>query len=376
MSAAEPRVSVMIPAFNRAGLLGAAIDSVLAQTFDDFEIIVVDDESTEDIRAVTDGYGDRVRYARIAHAGLAGARNHAMRMARGEYLCLLDSDDLYWPHKLAVQVDYLDRHRDTVMVYSDFSGFDDAGFFEEFHLRTYHKSALTKPDCANDRLFTERWPLADNPVLQAAARDAGAPHWLERMEYRGDLYEPYLYNIIVFTNSMMFRRSVLFTTGLQQPYFGLFHDLEFALRICRVGMVGFIDNPTYRLRYHPQQVSTTQGPKGPLTAVYLQRDLLRVARVHARERRYYARNRAKVDGLVSRLCRAVAAPMIAYGGGSQHLRRYLPRRARQYLALGARHGDRGLDLLIVSYLPTLLKRVYFRLRTEWRRRRGGAAAGA
>ena len=72
MSAAEPRVSVMIPAYNRAGLLGAAIDSVLAQTFDDFEIIVVDDESTEDIRAVTDRYGDRVRYARIAHAGMRG----------------------------------------------------------------------------------------------------------------------------------------------------------------------------------------------------------------------------------------------------------------------------------------------------------------
>ena len=369
MAASTPRVSVMIPAYNRAGLLGAAIDSVLAQTYDDFEIIVVDDGSVEDIRAVTAPYGDRVRYARIAHAGLAGARNHAMRMARGEYLCLLDSDDLYWPHKLALQVDYLDRHRDTVMVYSDFSAFDGDGFFEEFHLTAYHKSALTKPECTLDRLFAERWPLADNPVLQAAASAAGAPHWLERMEYRGDLYEPYLHNIIVFTNSMMFRRSVLYSTGLQQPYFGLFHDREFALRVCRVGMVGFIDNPTYWLRYHPQQVSTTRGPRGPLTAVYLQRDLLRVARVHARERRYYARNRAKVDALVARLCRAVAAPMISYGGPSRHLRRYLPRRARQYIALAARHRDRALDLLVVSYLPTLLKRVYFRLHGLWRQRR-------
>jgi GT2 family glycosyltransferase len=374
VSADEPRVSVMIPAFNRARLLGEAIDSVLAQTYDDYEIIVVDDESSEDIRAVTDRYGDRVRYARIAHAGLAGARNHAMRMARGEYLCTLDSDDLYWPHKLALQVDYLDRHRDTAMVYSDFTGFDDAGFFDEFHLTTYHKSALSKPECTYDRLFAERWPMADNPVLRAAAAAAGAPHWLERSEYRGDIYEAYLYNIVVFTNSMMFRRSLLYTTGLQQPYFGLFHDLEFALRICRVGMVGFLDNPTYRLRYHPQQVSTTQGPKGALTSVHLQRDLLRVARVHARERRYYARNRAKVDVLVARLCRAVAAPMISYGGPSRHLRRYLPRRARQYLALAAQHGDRGLDLYVVSYLPALLKRVYFRAWSMWRQRRAAARA--
>jgi GT2 family glycosyltransferase len=347
----------MIPAYNRARLLGEAIDSVLAQTYDDYEIIVVDDESSEDIRAVTDRYGERVRYARIAHAGLAGARNHAMRMARGEYLCLLDSDDLYWPHKLALQVDYLDRHRDTVMVYSDFSGFDDAGFFDEFHIKTYHKSGLARPGVSYDTLFAERWPMADNPVLGAAAAAAGAPHWLARSEYRGDLYEAYLYDTVVFTNSMMFRRSVLFTTGLQQPYFGLFHDLEFALRICRVGMVGFLDNPTYRLRYHPQQVSTTKGPKGALTSVHLQRDLLRVARVHARERRYYVRNRAKVDRLVVRLCHAVAVPMLAYGGPSRHLRRYLPRRARAYLALSATHGERALDLQVLSRLPTFLRRL-------------------
>jgi GT2 family glycosyltransferase len=367
----QPRVSVMIPVYNRAHLLAAAIDSVLAQSYGDYEIIVIDDGSTEDIRAVTDAYDERVRYARIDHAGQAAARNHGMRMARGEYLCLLDSDDLYWPHKLALQVDYLDRHRDTVMVYTDFSGFDDSGFFEEFHLKTYHKSAMRDPANAYENLFEERWPMADNPVLRAAAQSAGAPHWLQRSEYRGDLYEAYLFNTVVFTNSMMFRRTVLFTTGLQQPYFGLFHDLEFALRICRVGMVGFIDNPTYRLRYHPQQVSTSEGPKGRLTSVHLQRDLLRVARVHARERRYYARNRARVDQLISRLCRATAVPMIAYGGQSRHLRKHLPRRARRYLALSARHGDRALDLQAVSYLPELLKRVYFRLLHTWRRRTTG-----
>jgi hypothetical protein len=205
-------------------------------------------------------------------------------------------------------------------------------------------------------------------MIRLAARVAGAPHWLERSEYRGHLYQAYLYNTVVFTNSMMFRREVLDTTGLQQPYFGHFHDLEFALRICRVGKVAFIDNPTYRLRYHPGQVSTTRGPSGGLTSVDLQRGLLRVARVHACERRYYKRHRTKVDQLVTRLCRAAAVPMIAYGGTSHHLRRYLPRRARPYLALSARHGDRALDLYVLSYLPPLAKRVYFHFWEMWRRR--------
>jgi glycosyltransferase involved in cell wall biosynthesis len=364
----------MIPTYNRAGLLAGAIESVLAQSYGDFEIIVVDDGSTEDIRAVAAKYGERVRYARIEHAGPAAARNAGMQMARGEFLCLLDSDDLYYPHKLALQVDYFDRHPDTVMVYTDFSAFDDQGFFEEFHLKTYHRSAYRNPECAYETLFRERTPLSRNAMVRLAARVENAPHWVERSEYRGDLYEAYLYNIVVFTNSMMFRRDVLATTGLQQPYFGHFHDLEFALRICRVGTVAFIDNPTYKLRYHPGQVSTTRTPQGGLTSVDLQRGLLRVARVHACEPRYYERHRDKVNQLVTRLARAAAMPMIAYGGPSRHLRRYLPRRARPYLALSARHGDRALDLYLVSYLPAFGKRVYFHVRERWKRRKAPKGA--
>jgi hypothetical protein len=176
--------------------------------------------------------------------------------------------------------------------------------------------------------------------------------------------------MVVFTNSMMFRRDVLATTGLQRRYFGHYHDLEFALRICRVGKVAFIDNPTYRLRYHPGQVSTTKGPDGGLVAIGLQRGLLRVARVHACETSYYQRHRGRVDRHVAGLCRAAAVPMLSYGGQSRHLRRYLPRRARAYLALSARHGDRALDLYLLSYLPALFKRVYFRVWDMWRQRAG------
>jgi glycosyltransferase involved in cell wall biosynthesis len=365
---APPRVSVMIPTYNRARLLEGAIESVLAQSYRDYEIIVVDDGSTEDIQAVAARYGPKVRFARIDRAGIVEARNVGMRMAQGEYLCLLDSDDLYYPHKLALQVDHLDRHPDTVMVYTELTGFDDDGYRDEFHLKTYHRNAYRDPACAYERLFSEHAPLSQNAILRQAAEAAGAPHWLQRSEYRGDLSETYVQHMVVFTNSMMFRRDVLPAIGLQRRYFGHYHDLEFALRLCRAGTVAFIDNPTYRLRYHPGQVSTTRGPNGGRTSIELQRGLLRVARVYACEQAYYQAHRLEADRLVSRLCRAAAVPMLAYGGGSRHLRRYLPRRARPYLALSARHGDRSLDLYALSYLPTLVKRVYFRVWDAWRRR--------
>jgi GT2 family glycosyltransferase len=359
-----PRVSVLIPTYNRAGLLREALDSVLAQTMQDFEIIVVDDGSTDDTRDVVASYGPGVQYVLTDHGGPARARNAGMELARGEYLCYLDSDDLYYPHKLALQVDHLDRHPDSVMVYTDFSGFDARGFFDEFHIRTYHKSAYRHQRTSYDRLFAEQRPLADNPVIAATGNDA----WRQRREYRGAIFDAYLFDTVVFTNSMMFRRSLLPSIGLQDPYFGHFHDLEFALRICGAGPVGFIDNPTYKLRYHADQVSARTGTEGDFNAVKLQAGLLRVARVHAlRNASYYAANRGRVNQLIARLCRAVAVCMISYGGPSAHRRRYLPRRARRYLRFAGQLGHSARSLYLASFLPTTLKRVYFRLSSLLRR---------
>jgi hypothetical protein len=253
------------------------------------------------------------------------------------------------------------------MVYTEMTGFDDAGYHDEFHLKTYHLNAYRDPACAYDRLFSEQAPLAQNALLRQAADAAKAPHWLERSEYRGDLYETYLHHMVVFTNSVMYRRSVVPATGPLRRHLGMYADLEYALRLCRAGTVAFIDNPTYKLRYHPGQVSTTRGPQGGKVSIALQRSLLRVARLHALEPRYYEAHRAKVDQLVTRLCRAAAVPMLSYGGDSQHLRRVLPRRARPYLALGARHGDRPVGLYALSYMPSMVKRVYFRFWDAWRR---------
>ncbi len=107
-----PKVSVIIPTYNRAHIVGEAIASVLAQTCRDFEAIVVDDGSTDETRAVIDRYveqyGDQVKYLYQENAGSAAARNIGIRAARGDLIAFLDSDDLWLPHHLALTIKALD----------------------------------------------------------------------------------------------------------------------------------------------------------------------------------------------------------------------------------------------------------------------------
>jgi len=107
----EPSVSVIIPTFNRAHLVGSAIQSVLGQTYQDFEIIVVDDGSTDNTREVVRAFTDpRVIYVPRPNGDLSAARNTGIRASRGEYIAFLDDDDLYLPNKLAVQVRFMDQN--------------------------------------------------------------------------------------------------------------------------------------------------------------------------------------------------------------------------------------------------------------------------
>ena len=113
------RVSVIVPTYNRADLIPYAINSVLGQTMSDWELIVVDDGSTDDTAVVVKRYrDDRVRYIRQENAGVSAARNRGVANARGEYLCFLDSDDELLPQKLAQQASYLDAHPSIGLVAS------------------------------------------------------------------------------------------------------------------------------------------------------------------------------------------------------------------------------------------------------------------
>lgn len=104
-----PRVSVVIPTHNRAQHIARAIDSVIAQTGADCEIIVVDDGSRDATGDVIRPYGDRLRYVRQDNAGPSAARNRGWRMARHDWLAFLDSDDLWKPGKLQRQMELVER---------------------------------------------------------------------------------------------------------------------------------------------------------------------------------------------------------------------------------------------------------------------------
>src|SRR5262245_1919419 len=101
-----PTVSVVIPVYARAAFVGAAVDSVLAQTFPSFEIVVVDDGSTDRSREIIRAYRDpRVRLICHPHnRGIPAARNTGIDAARGDYVAFLDSDDIAYPNRLARQV--------------------------------------------------------------------------------------------------------------------------------------------------------------------------------------------------------------------------------------------------------------------------------
>jgi glycosyltransferase involved in cell wall biosynthesis len=101
MSAAQPHFSVIIPVYNRAPLLGAAIRSVLAQSCQDFEIVVVDDGSKDDPASVVRAFNDpRIRLLAQKNQGGGAARNTAIKAARGRFIAPLDSDDIFLPHHL------------------------------------------------------------------------------------------------------------------------------------------------------------------------------------------------------------------------------------------------------------------------------------
>lgn len=105
----EPEISIVIPVYNRAKLLAAALGSVAAQTFKDIEIIVVDDGSTDDVNATLNDF-DHLPVTLVRHAqnkGAAAARNTGIQTARGNFIAFLDSDDVWLPNKLEVQLEDL-----------------------------------------------------------------------------------------------------------------------------------------------------------------------------------------------------------------------------------------------------------------------------
>jgi glycosyltransferase involved in cell wall biosynthesis len=125
-----PSVSIILPTFNRPEFLSPALESVFAQTFTDWELIIADDGSSENTRSYLQSYVDlpRVKVIWLAHCGKPGVvRNAALGAARGEFVAFLDSDDLWLPKKLEVQIASLRRHPGRGWSYTRFAVVDAAG---------------------------------------------------------------------------------------------------------------------------------------------------------------------------------------------------------------------------------------------------------
>lgn len=118
-------ISIIIPTFNRARYLPAAIDSVLSQGFDDCEVIVVDDGSTDDSLKLLAAYGQRIRVLTQANAGAGAARNLGIGHAVGEYVAFLDSDDLWFPWSLRTLRDVIEQTGRPSVIHTAFEWIDN-----------------------------------------------------------------------------------------------------------------------------------------------------------------------------------------------------------------------------------------------------------
>jgi glycosyltransferase involved in cell wall biosynthesis len=242
-------VSVIIPAYNRANIVRETVDSVLCQTYADFEVIVVDDGSTDNTREVMATYVDpRVRYFYKTNGGLSSARNFGLSEATGEYIAFLDSDDVWRPWKLSAQVEIFRRHADVGMIWSDMSSFaDDGTILEERHIRNYY-SVYRAVDLG--AMMRRVGTVADLGV-DAPTDIATCPYHI------GDIFDAMFIGNLVHPPTAIVRRSRLQGSGPFQPEItgAGAEDYHFYFRIAELGPVSFLDAPSILYRVHPAQMS-------------------------------------------------------------------------------------------------------------------------
>jgi glycosyltransferase involved in cell wall biosynthesis len=248
-----PRVSVVVPTYNRAYCLRATLESALAQTITDLEVIVIDDGSTDHTPALvaeTQRTDARIRFARQENLGVSAARNAGFALSRGEYVALLDSDDLWAPWKLELQLACMERFPELGMTWTDFSAMspESVELYERYIRRMYSAWSLFELE----EVFHASHPI-ESVVLQPPARAKGAFLWT------GDIYSSMIMGSLVHTSTVVLRRSRLAQVGeFDETLRPAGEDYDFHLRTCREGPVGFLDLPTTRYRIGMPDALTRQ----------------------------------------------------------------------------------------------------------------------
>ncbi len=146
-----PYFSIILPTYNRAHLLSKAIESVLAQTFTDWELVIVDDGSTDNTKELVTAYADdRIRYIYQENQERSAARNNGIKQSRGAYICFLDSDDYFLKDKL-LRFHEVSHGMETTKLFYDAMAFEKVGELGPFHLpmkkkeETLHEFLLMNP---------------------------------------------------------------------------------------------------------------------------------------------------------------------------------------------------------------------------------------
>ena len=210
-----PRVSVILPAYNRETLVSRAIDSVLAQTYDDLELIIIDDASQDGTRKILEGYRDHPKVRLILsdiNRGGSGARNLGIEAARGELIAFQDSDDVWLPGKLAAQVAALDADPAAGLCY-----------------------------CAS--LFSEGYRSYYIPHAEFSKRD-------------GDMSREMLRLNATSTQTLVVRKSVLKRSGLFDVSLKRFQDWDLMIRVAQITPFIFLPEPMVVIFATPGNISS------------------------------------------------------------------------------------------------------------------------
>jgi glycosyltransferase involved in cell wall biosynthesis len=188
VASAQPRVSVIVPAYKTAHLIAGSLNSVLQQTFRDFEIVVVNDGSpdTPELETVLAPYSNRIVYIKQENNGPGGARNTAIAKARGEFLAFLDSDDIWLPDHLASQMQLFDENPSLGLVYCNCLSVGDPTRPHEFMSRCPSHGEATFL-----ALITERCQIPVSTVVARKSAIARAGLFDEKLS-RCDDYDMWI----------------------------------------------------------------------------------------------------------------------------------------------------------------------------------------
>jgi glycosyltransferase involved in cell wall biosynthesis len=220
-----PLVSVIVPCFNSEAHIAETIESVLAQTYKNVEIIVVDDGSTDNTREIVTTYASHVRLVCQRNSGVCSARNNGLKEALGEFVCFMDHDDYWYPEKLSRQIDTFSEHPKAGAVYTSFLVWnaDQAGVFPP-----------------------------PGSFVRESIPDTVDP------EYSGWIYHHFLMDCWMLTSTAMFRKSTFSLCGgafdENLPYS---EDWELWLRMSRHVQMIKLMRPSTLYRQHAKQGNRT-----------------------------------------------------------------------------------------------------------------------